>query len=234
LKKYEELTDAEKLQDDYDVKAINIVLQVTVHRVLVNTKYLNTLLHKWSKFLTNVKLARNMHTMNYDQLYAYLIQHEAHANEVHLMHERLPFKMVGLPSNKFRGDKVRGLLTDDLDAFDSDCDEELCAKVVLMANLSSYDSNVISEVPISKSIQDNSIFDNGVQEMYYSKQPKFDPASYIEIISDRNIISYDQYLKELKSVAVQNTASVEQQNVVIMLILKEIPHLVAKCNAEII
>nr|GEZ81111.1 hypothetical protein [Tanacetum cinerariifolium] len=124
--------------------------------------------------------------------------------------------------------------TDDLDAFDSDCDEALCAKVVLIANLSSYDSNVISEVPISKTIQDNSIFDNGVQEMYYYKQPKFDPASYIEIISDRNIISYDQYLKELESAAVQNTASVEQQNVLIMLILKEIPHLVAKCNAEII
>ena len=36
--------------------------------------------------------------------------------------------------------------TDDLDAYDSDCDEAPSAQAVLMANLSSYDSAVISEV----------------------------------------------------------------------------------------
>ncbi|GJU55653.1 hypothetical protein Tco_1229367 [Tanacetum coccineum] len=36
---------------------------------------------------------------------------------------------------------------DDLDAYDSDCDEISTAKAVLMANLSSYGSNVLSEVP---------------------------------------------------------------------------------------
>ncbi|GJW18267.1 hypothetical protein Tco_0025703 [Tanacetum coccineum] len=35
--------------------------------------------------------------------------------------------------------------TDDLDAFDSDCDEPPGAKAILMANLSSYNSDVISE-----------------------------------------------------------------------------------------
>ncbi|GJU36496.1 hypothetical protein Tco_1184850 [Tanacetum coccineum] len=103
--------------------------------------------------------------------------------------------------------------TDDLDAFNSNCDEAPCAKAFLMANLSSYDSTVISE-------------------MYYSEQPTFDPASDIEITSDSNIISYHQYLKETESETVQNTASTEQQNVVIMSVFKEIPNLVAKCNAE--
>ncbi|GJS85608.1 retrovirus-related pol polyprotein from transposon TNT 1-94 [Tanacetum coccineum] len=37
--------------------------------------------------------------------------------------------------------------TEDLDAYDSDCDDVSNAKVVLMANLSNYDSDVISEVP---------------------------------------------------------------------------------------
>ncbi|GJW23230.1 hypothetical protein Tco_0033852 [Tanacetum coccineum] len=37
-------------------------------------------------------------------------------------------------------------LTDDLDAFDSDYDEARGAKAVLMANLSSYDSSIISEI----------------------------------------------------------------------------------------
>nr|GFC13103.1 hypothetical protein [Tanacetum cinerariifolium]GFC33538.1 hypothetical protein [Tanacetum cinerariifolium] len=53
----------------------------------VNTMFLNTLPPEWSKFVTNVKLVRDLHTTNVDQLYAYLGQHECHANEVRLMHE---------------------------------------------------------------------------------------------------------------------------------------------------
>nr|GEW06242.1 hypothetical protein [Tanacetum cinerariifolium] len=54
----------------------------------VNTKFLNTLPPKWSKFVTDVKLVRDLDTTNVDQLHAYLGQHEYHANEVRLMHER--------------------------------------------------------------------------------------------------------------------------------------------------
>ncbi|GJY30612.1 hypothetical protein Tco_0414107 [Tanacetum coccineum] len=43
---------------------------------------------EWSKFVTDVKLARDLHTTNYDQLYSYLEQHEMHANETRLMRER--------------------------------------------------------------------------------------------------------------------------------------------------
>nr|GEU80189.1 hypothetical protein [Tanacetum cinerariifolium] len=54
----------------------------------VNTKFLNTLPPEWSKFITDVKLVRDLHTNNIDQLHAYLGQHEYYANEVRLMHER--------------------------------------------------------------------------------------------------------------------------------------------------
>ncbi|GKF52286.1 hypothetical protein Tco_0148753, partial [Tanacetum coccineum] len=118
---------------------------------------------------------------------------------------KIPLKMVGLHSNKCRGDRVRVLLADDLDAYDSDCDEAPDAKAILMANLSSFDSDVISEVPILETSQDNYILDISVQKMYYSEQPTFNPDSDIEITSDSNIISYDQYLKETESAAVQNT-----------------------------
>ncbi|GJX39542.1 putative nucleotidyltransferase, ribonuclease H [Tanacetum coccineum] len=43
---------------------------------------LNTLPPEWSKFITDVKLVKDSHTSNFDQLYAYLEQHELHANEV--------------------------------------------------------------------------------------------------------------------------------------------------------
>ncbi|GJY57765.1 retrovirus-related pol polyprotein from transposon TNT 1-94 [Tanacetum coccineum] len=51
----------------------------------VNIKFMNSLLPEWSKFVTDVKLARDLHTTNYDQLYSYLGQHEVHANETRLM-----------------------------------------------------------------------------------------------------------------------------------------------------
>nr|GFB87742.1 hypothetical protein [Tanacetum cinerariifolium] len=54
----------------------------------VNMKFLNPLPLEWSKFVTDVKLVRDLHTTNVDQLHAYLGQHEYHANEVKLMHER--------------------------------------------------------------------------------------------------------------------------------------------------
>nr|GEV20886.1 hypothetical protein [Tanacetum cinerariifolium] len=54
----------------------------------VNTKFLNTLPPEWSKFMTDVKLVRDLPTTNVDQLHAYLEQHEYHGNEVRLMHER--------------------------------------------------------------------------------------------------------------------------------------------------
>nr|GEX00898.1 hypothetical protein [Tanacetum cinerariifolium] len=54
----------------------------------VNTNFLNTLPPECSKFVTDVKLVRDLHTTNVDQLHAYLGQHEYHANEVRLMHER--------------------------------------------------------------------------------------------------------------------------------------------------
>ncbi|GJU95232.1 hypothetical protein Tco_1319988 [Tanacetum coccineum] len=41
-----------------------------------------------SKFVTDVKLIKDLHTTNFDQLHAYLKQHELHANEVRLLRER--------------------------------------------------------------------------------------------------------------------------------------------------
>nr|GEV94457.1 hypothetical protein [Tanacetum cinerariifolium] len=64
------------------------IYNVKLEQFQVNTKFLNTLPPEWSKFMTDVKLVRDLHTTNIDQLHAYLGQHEFHANEVRLMHER--------------------------------------------------------------------------------------------------------------------------------------------------
>nr|GEY17828.1 hypothetical protein [Tanacetum cinerariifolium] len=54
----------------------------------IGAMQVNTLPPEWSKFMTDVKLVRDLHTTNVDQLHDYLGQHEYHANEVRLMHER--------------------------------------------------------------------------------------------------------------------------------------------------
>ncbi|GJR55580.1 hypothetical protein Tco_1406101 [Tanacetum coccineum] len=124
IKKYAELSAAEKIQADYDMKATNIILQglpadiyslVNHHRVAkdlwerVQILMQGTSLTKqerecklydaFNKF-THIKgetlhsisfdledLVKDLHTTNFDQLHAYLEQHELHANEVHLLRE---------------------------------------------------------------------------------------------------------------------------------------------------
>ncbi|GJS24880.1 hypothetical protein Tco_0453512 [Tanacetum coccineum] len=64
------------------------IIGMTMQQVQVNTKFRNALLSEWSKFITDVKLAKSLYTTNYDHLYAYLSQHKRHANEVRINHER--------------------------------------------------------------------------------------------------------------------------------------------------
>ncbi|GKB77923.1 hypothetical protein Tco_0944818 [Tanacetum coccineum] len=57
------------------------IYNMKMEQFQVNTKFLNSLPPEWSKFVTDVKLVKDFHTTNFDQLYAYLEQHELHANE---------------------------------------------------------------------------------------------------------------------------------------------------------
>ncbi|GKD56210.1 hypothetical protein Tco_1289597 [Tanacetum coccineum] len=84
--------------------------------------------------------------------------------------------------------------TDDLDAFDSDCDDVPSAKAILMANLSFYDSDVLSKVPFHDTNIENDMSSQSVQENQYSEQLFFNDTTEIDITSDSNIISNEQYL----------------------------------------
>ncbi|GJS50436.1 hypothetical protein Tco_0623798 [Tanacetum coccineum] len=75
------------------------IYKMPLEQFQVNTKFLNTLPDEWSKFVTDVKLVKDLHTTNVDQLHAYLQQYKRHANEVRLMHERNsdPFALFVTP-----------------------------------------------------------------------------------------------------------------------------------------
>nr|GEV15855.1 hypothetical protein [Tanacetum cinerariifolium] len=57
-------------------------------RMQLNLKFVNNMLHEWGKFVTETKLNIGLRDSNYDQLYAYLKQQEAHANENKMMLDR--------------------------------------------------------------------------------------------------------------------------------------------------
>nr|GEX31012.1 zinc finger, CCHC-type [Tanacetum cinerariifolium] len=76
---------------------------------------------------------------------------------------------------------------DDLDAYDSDCDDISIAKAVLMANLSSYESDVLSEVPISDNTH-NDMLNQSVQGVPNSGPSHFVEHTETKIHSDSNII----------------------------------------------
>nr|GEX76652.1 hypothetical protein [Tanacetum cinerariifolium] len=78
------------------------IYNMKLEQFQVNTKFLNTLPPKWSKFVTGVKLVRDLHTTNVDQLHAYLGKHEYHANEYASQAQSSTPLSITYPSNDFR------------------------------------------------------------------------------------------------------------------------------------
>nr|GEV02309.1 hypothetical protein [Tanacetum cinerariifolium] len=174
-KRYEELFATVKIQADCDLKATNIILQglptdvyylVNHHRVTkdlwervqllmqekfqVNTNFLNSLPPEWSKFVTDVKLCLKPKRKKDATWFR---------DKVLLVEAQGSGKVLNKEELEFLADLgVAGLVTqtvithnaayqaDDLDAYDFDCDDFSTAKAVLMANLSSYEEDVLSEV----------------------------------------------------------------------------------------
>nr|GEU70760.1 reverse transcriptase domain-containing protein [Tanacetum cinerariifolium] len=151
-KTYKELTDAKKLQDDCDVKATNIILQE--HLPIQETKqpFKMARLHsdKCRGDMVRVLLVwelRRPRNSAWFKEKILLVQ----AQEAGQVLDEVQLAFLADPGAAEREDTQTTIIhnvafqTDDLDAFDSYCDEAPCAKAVFMANLSSYDSAVISE-----------------------------------------------------------------------------------------
>nr|GEV49828.1 retrovirus-related Pol polyprotein from transposon TNT 1-94 [Tanacetum cinerariifolium] len=291
------------------------IYNMKLEQFQMNKKFLNTLPPEWGNIVTDVKLVRDLHTTNVDQLYAYLGQHEYHANEVRLIHEHnglvVPVFQKGddpidainhmmsfltavvtsrypLTNNQLRNSSnprqqatinngkvivqpIQGRQTslatgmsiqytsgpsgnnsgkqraivcynckgeghmskqctkpkrkgmrhdpgiaetqsthyvitnnvayqaDDLDAYDSNCDEINSAKIALMENLSHYGSDNLAE-------------------------------SDTKITSDSNIISYSQYVNESQYATVQNLSFPAHQDDLILYVIEQLKTQVVNCT----
>ncbi|GKE41106.1 hypothetical protein Tco_1464511, partial [Tanacetum coccineum] len=90
--------------------------------------------------------------------------------------------------------------TEDLDTYDSNCDDLSTIQAVLMANISNYGSDIISEDFEQTSVMD--FTDN-------------------KISSDSNIIPYSQYLQETQQATVQDTNLQAQQDSMILSVIEQ-------------
>ncbi|GJW64908.1 hypothetical protein Tco_0116792 [Tanacetum coccineum] len=75
---------------DYYVQFAKLIndmrnIKMAMSRMQLNSKFVNNIIPEWGRFVTAVKLNRGLRDSNYDQLYAYLKLHEAHANENKMM-----------------------------------------------------------------------------------------------------------------------------------------------------
>ncbi|GJY84767.1 retrovirus-related pol polyprotein from transposon TNT 1-94 [Tanacetum coccineum] len=112
-------------------------------------------------------------------------------------------------------------LADDLDAYNSDCDELNTAKVAFMANLSHYGSDALAEVHNHDNVANNMI-NQAVQATPSSELSNDVNHSETEITSDSNIIPYSQYVIELQQAAVQNSNSFAQQDALILSVIEQL------------
>ncbi|GJX26972.1 hypothetical protein Tco_0233268 [Tanacetum coccineum] len=95
--------------------------------------------------------------------------------------------------------------TDNLDAYNSDCDELNTAKVALMMNLSHYGSDALAESNVVN-------------------------HSETKITSDSNIIPYSQYVIESQQAVVQNSNSSAQQDALILSVIEQLKTQVVNCT----
>nr|GEW85585.1 integrase, catalytic region, zinc finger, CCHC-type, peptidase aspartic, catalytic [Tanacetum cinerariifolium] len=226
------------------------IYNMKLEQFQVNTKFLNTLLPEWSKFVTYVKLVRDLHTTNVDQLHAYLGQHEFHANEICLMHEHnsdllalvATHQMTHAPNQRGNGmiheaQTTKSVIThnaayqaDDLDAYDSDCDEINTTKVALMVNLSHYGSDDLAEEVVQNS---NSLAQQDALILSMIEQLKTQVVNCTKINLDNKSVN-DTLTAELERYkdqeVVQNSNSLAQQDALILSMIEQLKTQVVNCT----
>nr|GEX50212.1 integrase, catalytic region, zinc finger, CCHC-type, peptidase aspartic, catalytic [Tanacetum cinerariifolium] len=139
-KKYAELSATEKHQADCDMKAINIILQglpTEIHSLVNHHRGSKDLWENFQLLMQGTRANTSGTRGNYSG------------------QQRIVkcFKCQGEDAGIAEGPVPQSVIThnaayqaEDLDAYDSNCDEIPIAKAVLMANLSSYGSDILSEV----------------------------------------------------------------------------------------
>ncbi|GKE40641.1 hypothetical protein Tco_1464046 [Tanacetum coccineum] len=84
------------------VKLVNDMnmISMSMTPMQINTKFVNHLQPEWSRFVTASKQARDLHSVTFDQLYAFLKHNKKDAKKVREMRQRFP-KPLALLANTY-------------------------------------------------------------------------------------------------------------------------------------
>ncbi|GJV71461.1 hypothetical protein Tco_1491456 [Tanacetum coccineum] len=86
------------------------IIHMTMTKIQVNTKFVNHLQPKWSRFVTAAKQAKDLHNVNFNLLYEFLKHNENVAKEVREMRQRLLTVFLFFSSSSLCKEKPNGKL----------------------------------------------------------------------------------------------------------------------------
>nr|GEU50417.1 hypothetical protein [Tanacetum cinerariifolium] len=161
-KKYAKLSAAEKIQADYDMKATNIILQglpVDIYSLVKHHRVTKYLWERVQLLMQDLSFAVIVFSLG-DDLIAYL--NKAMAFLIAVASSRFPSTNNQLRTSSntrnqatIQEGRVTVQQTEDLDTYDSDCDDLSNVQAVLMENISNCGSDVILEIPNSNNYLDD-------------------------------------------------------------------------------
>nr|GEX01586.1 hypothetical protein [Tanacetum cinerariifolium] len=156
---------------------------------------------------------------NVDQLHDYLGQHEIHANEVRLMHEREGHMSKQCTNPKRKRDeawfKDKNLKPHSMSS------PTAPLKIDLMVNLSHYGFDNHADVHNPDNVTNN-VINQVVQAMLISEQSNIMNQSETKITNDINIIPYSQYVSESQYASIQNSNIPTQQDALILYVIEQL------------
>nr|GEU91805.1 hypothetical protein [Tanacetum cinerariifolium] len=158
---------------------------------------------------------------------------QAQANGQVLHEEELEFladpRLAEAQSTQYVVTNNAAYQADDLDAYDSDCDETNSAKISLMANLSHYGSNNLAEIHYPDNVTNN-VIDQDVRAMLIFEQSNIMNQSDTKITSYSNIIPYSQYMNDSQYATIQNSSFATQQDDLILSMIEQLKTKVVNCT----
>nr|GEV57515.1 integrase, catalytic region, zinc finger, CCHC-type, peptidase aspartic, catalytic [Tanacetum cinerariifolium] len=214
-KKYSELSATKTIQADCDVKATNIILQrlpPEVYALVSNHKVAKELWEIIQLLMQGTSLTKQETKCKlYDEFDKFSYKKGKHYTVI--THNA-------------------AYQADDLDAYDSDCDELNTAKVALMENLSQYGSDTLVEVHNHDNV--NNMINHDVQVMPSSEQSNIINHSETEITSDSNITPYSQYKAQQLEPKLYDGNVIEKINAIVIHDSKETLMLAEKSHSKML
>nr|GEU74451.1 integrase, catalytic region, zinc finger, CCHC-type, peptidase aspartic, catalytic [Tanacetum cinerariifolium] len=214
-KKYSNLSAMEAIQPDCDVKPTNIILQ----GLPPETKWKQFYGNRGLLFVTTVREKDTCQSSAQSQR-GKEMRHglrircpcQAQANGKVLHEEELEFLadpgIVETQSTQYVITNNADYQANDLDAYDSDCDETYSAKIALMANLSHYGSDNLTEVHNPDNVTNN-VIDQDVQNSSFSAQQDDLTLSVIEQLKTQ-VVNSTKINQDNKNVNEILTAELER------------------------